>query len=104
MKFVREANGATVRAAPHRQEERSPYQFEAVVLLDAEGQTSRRRLGVVNLSNSGIMLKGETDIEIGTPVLIELNPDGKPFHVVGEVRHCTQTLGGYKIGVRLKFA
>ena len=101
--FVKRQLEPLTRRAPHRNEERMPFVCEVILVPGGEGAGVRRRLMLINISNSGLMLKGETEIEEGIEALIEINPDGKPFHVVGVVRHCTQTLGGFKIGVNLRF-
>lgn len=102
--FVKLQREPLTRKEPHRNEERTPCVSEVVLLMERDGQTVRRHLMLVNVSNSGLMLKGETELEVKSEVVIEVNTDGTPFHVVGVVRHCTQTLGGYKIGIHLKFA
>ncbi len=102
--FVKRQLEPQTRRAPHRNEERMPFACEVILAPGGEDGGTRRRLTLLNISNSGLMLKGETEIEEKTEVLIEINPDGNPFHVVGVICHCTQTLGGFKIGVNLKFA
>lgn len=101
--FIKMVDAPGARAEPSRHEERSAFQMEVAVMTDEDGQSVRRHMSMMNLSPGGLMLKCEFEFEQGTQMLIEINPDGKPFHVVGVVKHCTQTLGGYKIGVRLIF-
>ncbi|HWL95642.1 MAG TPA: PilZ domain-containing protein [Phycisphaerae bacterium] len=101
--FVAMLNAPLSRREPHRGEERSPFQLEVLIVMEDEGQTVRRRLALLNVSKNGMMVKGDTEMEIGKAVLVEVNKEGTPFHVVGVIRHCTQTLGGFKIGVHLNF-
>lgn len=104
MAFIKMVDVPQVRREPQRDEERNSFQMEVAVMMDVDGETVRRHMTMMNLSNSGLMLKSDQEFEKGMQVLIEVNPDGKPFHVVGVVRHCTQTLGGNKVGVRLIFS
>lgn len=101
--FVQEVNELPIRCAPHRNEERNPLQLEVQLRFDDDGILVRRRLILNNVSNSGMMLKGDTELTPGTRLVAEVNPDGVPFYVAGVVMHCTQTVGGYKIGVNLQF-
>ncbi len=77
--------------------------MEVQLRFDDQGTWVWRWLILNNVSNSGLMLKGETELTPGTRLVAEINPDGVPFYVAGVVMHCTQTVGGFKIGVNLQF-
>jgi hypothetical protein len=60
-------------------------------------------LALLNASQEGLTTKGQTPITLNTEVVLELNPEGTPFAVRGRIAHCTETLGGFKIGIELRF-
>ena len=68
--------------------------------LAGGGQISGQLL---NASQEGLTTKGQTPITLNTEVVLELNPEGTPFAVRGRIAHCTETLGGFKIGIELRF-
>jgi len=70
---------------------------------DEQGRAHTRVLSLINVSCEGLTAKGQTDIALDTDVLIEMNPEGTPFRMLGRIVHCTETIGGYKIGIELQF-
>lgn len=73
------------------------------VTFEGAGEKSVRRLALLNASAEGLTTKGQTPIAIDVEVVVELNPEGTPFAVRGRIAHCTETLGGFKIGIELRF-
>lgn len=86
-----------------REVPRYPYQGEAKLIIERGDEGGTRRLSIVNISLEGITAKGNSEIPIGTNAFVELNPEGEPFLMRGEIVHCTETLGGFKIGIKLIF-
>ena len=60
-------------------------------------------LSVLQISAEGLMLRSHKALPVGTPVQMEVTLEDEPLPLVGWVRHTTQTVGGYKIGVELQF-
>ena len=61
----------------------------------------RRMLMILDVSNEGLMAKGNDPIPVNTPVDMEVIVDEHPVEIRGDVIHCTGTLGGFKIGIQL---
>ncbi|MCG8404880.1 MAG: PilZ domain-containing protein [Phycisphaerales bacterium] len=102
-RFLRRTVETQFKPDVKREVPRYPYQGEAkLIIVDGE-DSSTRRLSVVNISLEGLTAKGNTEIPIGTKAFVEMNPEGTPFVMAGEIVHCTETLGGFKIGIRLNF-
>ncbi len=70
--------------------------------FDVEGRPVVRTGTVMNVSTDGMLVRTHR-IPVGTPLRIRLllEPAGAPL--VGEVRHCTETVGASKVGIQLKF-
>jgi hypothetical protein len=59
---------------------------------------------LLNISADGLMLKAQTNLPEDIGVGINLAMGDDTFTLVGRIAHCTQTLGGFKVGVELKFS
>lgn len=68
-----------------------------------DGTQFKRTWTLLQVSAEGLSIKSEEHLEVQTPLDLAVNIDGNPMPVRGTVIHCTQTLGGYKLGVRLHF-
>ena len=86
-----------------RAEPRYPLSGETKVSFEDAGETSVRRLALLNASQDGLTTKGQTPIVLDTQVVLEMNPEGTPFAIHGRIIHCTETVGGFKIGIELRF-
>ena len=86
-----------------RSTRRYPLPGDIKVTFEDAGETSVRRLALLNASEGGLATKGQTQILLDTEVIIELNLEGTPFTVRGRIVHCTETIGGFKIGIELRF-
>ena len=99
--FLDRVVGVMPKSDLKRETPRFPFQGE--VQLQIEGEAEKRWLSLMNISREGITARGNTEIRLGTRVVLEMNPEGSPISLRGEVVHCTGTLGGFKIGIRLEF-
>jgi hypothetical protein len=62
------------------------------------------RATLMNASAEGVMLVCRTEVPAYVPVFIAFTSVAEEeCALAGEVRHCTSTIGGYKVGVRLRF-
>lgn len=82
---------------------RYPLPGDIKVTFEDAGEMSARRLALLNASHEGITAKGQTLIPVDVDVVVELNPEGTPFRIRARIVHCTETLGGFKIGIELRF-
>ncbi len=80
---------------------RFPIDGEVKVTFAEEGDSHHRTLKMLNISCDGITAKGNNEIPEGTHLRVELDFDNITLNSDGEVIHCTDTLGGFKIGIRL---
>ena len=76
----------------------------AVAPINAAGsQTAVRTVSLLQLSDDGIMVRSHTDLPLDTIVGMQVYIEDHIFTVLGRVMHCTDTVGGYKIGIQLAF-
>lgn len=59
---------------------------------------------LINASAGGVMLLCQTELPMNTPALVAFTSVAENEYTLGgQVRHCTSTVGGYKVGIRLCF-
>lgn len=102
--FVNLVENGDPESTVRRRESRHPIVGEISVSFDEAGQTSTRSLSLLNVSHTGLTVKANEALLIGTKVRVEVELDRKPLVVHGRVVHCTGTLAGTKIGIRLQFS
>jgi hypothetical protein len=64
-------------------------------------------LGVrlLNASADGVMLLCRSEVPVRIPAVVAFTSAAEgEYMLTGEVRHCTSTVGGHKVGVQLHFA
>ncbi len=92
------------RSDHRRTNERHYLELGSVKLTYEEGDAPVVRAGrLLNASDSGLMVKQYQDILPKTELQIEAAIGDEAFTLTGHVVHCTQTLGGFKIGIELQF-
>jgi hypothetical protein len=69
-----------------------------------DSRVFKRTVGILNVSLTGMMLKTYSEFPTGVDVALDVRLGEHRFWAAGRVKHCSQTLGGYKIGVELIFA
>ena len=76
---------------------------EAVLIyrLPGEENFTERTLRIVQVSESGVMLRSSFGLPRGLDVLAHFHIADTRSAVLARVMHSTDTLGGYKIGLRL---
>lgn len=58
---------------------------------------------LVQISLGGVMIRSRTPLAVGAHPRLEIALEDEVIYVRGVVRHCTDTVGGYKIGIELLF-
>ena len=58
---------------------------------------------VLDASTTGIMIRQREEMDVGTLVIVRAVLDDQDVAIAGQVMHCTQTVGGYKVGIELHF-
>ena len=70
---------------------------------DSGAASNARTCSVLDISNDGLMLRSQEQVPVRTPLAIELYFGDQTITAFGTVVHCTQTVGAFKIGVKLRF-
>ncbi|MFQ5502903.1 MAG: PilZ domain-containing protein [Phycisphaerae bacterium] len=86
-----------------RRSQRYPLQGELKLTVDGHEEMGFWSLALLEVSLEGLSAKASYDIPVDREVIIELNPDAAHIVMKGRVIHCTQTIGGYKVGIELIF-
>ncbi|MFQ5806250.1 MAG: hypothetical protein ACE5I3_07365 [Phycisphaerae bacterium] len=87
-----------------RKSRRYGLRFGVVRLHYKEDGTPRTlTASLLQVSADGLMARSHTPIPLSIPVWIEVTLEDDTFALLGQVAHSTQTVGGYKIGIHLRF-
>jgi hypothetical protein len=87
-----------------RTDERYYIALGSVKLAFEENGVPIERTGrVLNASEGGLMVRQYEGILPDTQLQIEATIGEESFALAGRVAHCTQTVGGFKVGIELKF-
>jgi hypothetical protein len=88
-----------------RKTRRYGVEFGVVRLLYEEnGDSAERIVSLLQASTDGMMIKNHKPIRTRTRLCMELTLGDDTVSLRGHVAHCTQTVGGYKVGIELEFA
>jgi hypothetical protein len=76
----------------------------AVLSADGNGvHTAVRTAPLVQVSDEGIMIRSHAELAQDTVVAMQVYLEDDNFALLGRVMHCTDTIGGYKVGIQLAF-
>ena len=88
-----------------RGDERRPASSAAVRLaFHSNGRPVQQTSRILNVSPSGLMIRHNQRLDSGTSMVLQADLHGEAILLHGRVVHCTSTVGGYKIGIELRFA
>lgn len=95
--------GCDAENDPRRATVRHSAQGYVTLAYDDDGTPHSRMINLLEVSAEGITAKGSNEMPLETPVVVEFMVEGEEdvFRLNGLVAHCTQTVGGYKIGITL---
>ena len=93
------------RGDHRRCNQRAYVQFGVAKLSfdDEQGMPDVRTGRLLNASHGGVMIKQYQSIPAKTELQIEATIGDETFALAGHVVHATETLGGFKIGIELRF-
>jgi hypothetical protein len=100
------ARHANARVEPRikRKSQRYRVEFGVVQLFyECSGRTRDYTASLLQISAHGMMIRNHTRIAVGTPLRMKVTLDRAPVTLNGRVAHCTETVGAFKIGIRLQF-
>jgi hypothetical protein len=63
----------------------------------------RHNCHILNLAAEGLLIFSTVEMPVGVWVDLQIELGEDNFLAIGMTCHCTQTIGGYKVGVRLVF-
>ena len=89
----------------HRREE-TRYESDlgnAALAFESESRPVLLRGRVLNAASNGVLLRLRERIRPATEVLLRLTLVQGEATLVGQVVHCTPTVGAYKVGIQLLF-
>lgn len=76
----------------------------ALINADRHGlQTAVRTMPLIQVSESGVMVRSPSRLGEDTVVGMQAYLGDDTFALLGRVMHCTETIGGYKVGIQLAF-
>lgn len=88
-----------------RDDARRIVEFGSVRVIYQEWGSWVARSGtLLNASERGLMAMVKERVPSALQVRLEVTIRDETFALTGRVAHCTQTVGGFKIGFRLEFA
>ncbi len=99
--FLARIGGVDYKPDARRTNRRYTADGDVRISFVEDGNTQHRMLRLLDISMEGMTVKGSNEVPQGTHVTIQLDIDEGPFTASGKVVHCTGTLGGFKIGIRL---
>ena len=93
-------------AVEHRRKHRrrQPALGTLELAFQRDNRPVKRTGKLLNASPTGVLVKQQEWIADHTLVLMRLLYDDAVIRLLGRVAHCTQTVGGYKVGIELEFA
>ncbi len=84
---------------------RSPAMGSArLVFKQQDGRPEVRAGRVLNISPGGVQIWQAEDINWGTEVVVQVRVAERDMLLFGRVAHCTEAVGGFKVGVELQFS
>jgi hypothetical protein len=84
-----------------RENQRHTFENEGAVIVDWAGDETRCRFKILEISQDGVTGRVEEELPVRARVQFEFSPEGKPLLLKGRIVHCTQTVGGFKVGITL---
>jgi PilZ domain len=96
--------GAEAGSYSRRLWSRQPTQGEVKAQYVVDDQARKRTWDLMETSAGGIQVRTAEEITSGTRVSLCIQFSDQSLHCGGITCHCTQTVGGYKVGIRLIFS
>ena len=94
---------AEFEPAYRRNHRRYPVHGEVKVVGQLNGQPFRRTMPLLEASAEGLTAKSETELPDDFRVEMTVHVTEEPLLMRGKIVHCTQTLGGHKVGIHIEF-
>lgn len=104
-RFVVQVASKSTDHDPRRINPREPFQsYEDVKLnLQLAGEVEQRTARITEVSVGGVTCWTDAEVPVCVKVTFQFHPENEPIRLRGKIVHCTQTVGGYKVGIELEF-
>jgi hypothetical protein len=76
---------------------------EVELAFEIDDEPFQRTVPLLNVSPRGLTVKVYEPIPVEQAVIVRILLEGETRVFCGHVIHCTMTLGGFKVGIRLDF-
>lgn len=87
-----------------RHSRRHGVEFGVVRLQYQEnGESIDRTVTLLQVSEGGVMVRSHKPIKSRIRLRMDITLENDTVSLSGQVSHCTQTVGGYKVGIELSF-
>lgn len=83
---------------------RYPIVGEVKVQYRVDDQPRKRSWDILTGSARGLTLRSDEELPLDTKLTMEILLEEGTFPATAVVRHCTQTVGGFKLGIQFVFA
>ena len=88
-----------------RKSRRHGVEFGVVRLqYQEDGESTDRTVSLLQVSDEGVMVKSHKPIKARIQLRMNITLENDTVSLSGQVSHCTQTVGGYKVGIELEFS
>jgi hypothetical protein len=96
---------AVAEQEPHyrRRSRRYPCEGEIKVEGEVDDEPFKQIWKILQVSEGGLMARSPREVPLETRVTVFWRRNERNLMMSGRVIHCTQTIGGYKVGIRLAF-
>jgi hypothetical protein len=105
-KFVKQTESDNQHHDARRQSPRKPiecYEDIQLKIYDSDGVTSRL-VKITEISAGGVTCWTGEEVPEGAKVQFIFAGEFRHWQFRGRIVHCTQTVGGFKVGIRIEFS
>ncbi len=102
-RFLEQTVVPTAAPDARRKHKRYDVEGELKVRFVKGRKEYSRTWTLLQLSYGGVTAKASNEVPMDLVVEMGINIDGHLLGARGRVTHCTGTLGGYKVGIKLEF-
>ncbi|MBI5763420.1 MAG: PilZ domain-containing protein [Planctomycetes bacterium] len=83
---------------------RYPIVGEVKAQYQIDDQPRKRSWDILSGSARGLTIRSDEEVPLGTKIALQIHLEEGAFPAAAVVKHCTQTVGGYKLGIQFVFA
>src|ERR1043166_9870102 len=103
LRIIAKCIDAKIEAHSRRSWKRYRIGGSVIAEYRLDDKRHKRSCGLLEVSAGGLMLRMDNEIPLGTWIDLQIELKEDTLLSTGMTCHCTQTIGGYKVGIRLLF-